>query len=377
MQTTDVQYLFVTVSLAIVMVRPVKRQTAQSRAGLCFPVRKFHNKLKQHPNVTGRVNMGAAVYLTAVTEYLLAELCELSGNCARDNKKKRITPRHQQIAIMCDSELKKFLRDVTIPEGGVIPSIVAAILPSKVVTKVATIPTPPPTKKIVTKTWQLIKKKPLTNAKKAIPLPDVDAVLPAAPTDDIPKVLTLSEKVLLNGQKLTVLQGDIVDVKADAIIHPTGGSYGFGGIVGTRLSAVGGADLTKNVTAMKKKKPSINLCEVAISLGSGFSAPYVIHVHSPTWSSSKEPLKQLETAVFNVLQCGEEENMESIALPSIGSGNAGYPKQEAARTILQSIANWFKERKDTKLQNVNFVLFDMESIGVYTTELARLDVDAF
>uniref|UniRef100_A0A8C6TRI5 Histone H2A n=1 Tax=Neogobius melanostomus TaxID=47308 RepID=A0A8C6TRI5_9GOBI len=73
-----------------------KGKSRSSRAGLQFPVGRVHRLLRKG-NYAQRVGAGAPVYLAAVLEYLTAEILELAGNAARDNKKSRIIPRHLQL----------------------------------------------------------------------------------------------------------------------------------------------------------------------------------------------------------------------------------------------------------------------------------------
>ena len=101
-----------------------------AKAGLQFPVARVGRYMRQM-SLADRLGAGAPVYMAAVLEYLCAEILELAGNAARDNKKKRIIPRHIQLAIRNDEELNKLLGGVTIKEGGVLPNIQAVLLPKK------------------------------------------------------------------------------------------------------------------------------------------------------------------------------------------------------------------------------------------------------
>ena len=108
----------------------VKAKSRSSKAGLQFPVGRMHRLLRKG-HYAERVGAGAPVYLAAVLEYLSAEILELAGNAARDNKKTRIIPRHLQLAIRNDEELNKLLSGVTIAQGGVLPNIQSILLPKK------------------------------------------------------------------------------------------------------------------------------------------------------------------------------------------------------------------------------------------------------
>ncbi|KAB1201244.1 putative histone H2A.1 [Morella rubra] len=110
---------------------PAKKATSRSsKAGLQFPVGRIARFLKAG-KYAERVGAGAPVYLAAVLEYLAAEVLELAGNAARDNKKTRIVPRHIQLAVRNDEELGKLLGSVTIANGGVLPNIHNLLLPKK------------------------------------------------------------------------------------------------------------------------------------------------------------------------------------------------------------------------------------------------------
>ena len=122
-----------------------KSQTKSSKAGLQFPVGRMGRFLKKGKYAT-RVGAGAPVYLAAILEYLTAEILELAGNAARDNKKTRIIPRHIQLAVRNDEELNKLFGGVTIAQGGVLPNIHSVLVP-KVSTKEPKTVTPKAEKK--------------------------------------------------------------------------------------------------------------------------------------------------------------------------------------------------------------------------------------
>merc|ERR1711879_1038436 len=106
-----------------------KSMTRSARAGVQFPVGRIARYMRKG-GYAKRIGAGAPVYVAAVLEYLCAELLELAGNAARDNKRQRIVPRHIQLAVRNDEELNKLLGNVTITGGGVLPNIHAVLLPA-------------------------------------------------------------------------------------------------------------------------------------------------------------------------------------------------------------------------------------------------------
>eukprot|EP00112_Aurelia_sp_Birch-Aquarium-sp1_P021980 Seg6049.2 transcript_id=Seg6049.2/GoldUCD/mRNA.D3Y31 product="Core histone macro-H2A.1" protein_id=Seg6049.2/GoldUCD/D3Y31 len=353
-----------------------KRKTKSARAGIIFPVGRVYRYIRKCTHHQ-RIGVGAPIYTAAVMEYLCAEILELAGNAARDNKKTRITPRHILLAIANDLELHKLLQGVTIPQGGVVPHINPELLKKRKGGKLIAAPEPTPknvkgAKKGMKSTPVKAAKEPKapkqtpTKKKKKQPVTDGDA----SPSKK--GISVLSEKALFLGQKLSVVQGDISDFEVDAIVHPTNAAFYVGGEVGEALSKAGGEEFLKAVESLHKSHGDLETSGALVSDGTNLKAKFVIHVNSPVWGKGN-PVEELEKTVHNALSLADEKSLATIALPSIGSGNNNFPKQTAAQTILKAISNYFVTVMSSSLKQIYFVLFDMDSIGVYTVELSKLE----
>lgn len=350
-----------------------------AKAGVVFPVSRVYRYLKM-AILKRRVAVGAPIYLSAVLEYLCAEVLELAGNAARDNKKKIITPRHILLAVANDDELHRLLRGVTISQGGVLPHIPEVLLFKKSQLRGVAKPHSLPSKKsqaipVAGKTPELkIQKSPVKSApQKSAGAPkktQQQAKATAVPASG--GITVLSEKSLFLGQKLTVIQGDISQLTVDAVVHPTNSNLSLAGQCGSTLRSSGGPSFDAAVKELSDKT-TLSMAEAAIS-GSGTQLPckFVVHVHSPSWGDA-DAIPNLEKSVKNCLTLAENKNLSTIAFPSIASGQNNFPKQTAAQSILKSIKEYFTASVSSQLTQIYFVLYDMESIGIYTSELAKLD----
>ena len=116
--------------------------SVQAAAYLTFPVIQIHAALARELGGHVIVEPGAAVYASAVLEYLTAEMLELAENAARDNRRDSMTARHVTLGIRNDSELDELFRHATILEGGVVPNIHAALQPAGLPSPTSTLSLP-------------------------------------------------------------------------------------------------------------------------------------------------------------------------------------------------------------------------------------------
>ncbi|XP_015903887.1 uncharacterized protein [Parasteatoda tepidariorum] len=100
--------------------KSVKKTTKRKRSGSSsgknpfhFDLQKIHNKIQS--NFEGEIDPKATIYLTAVLQYVAAEVIEVSGNKAREKKggKKSFVIKEEDVrtALQSDEDLKKLMEE--------------------------------------------------------------------------------------------------------------------------------------------------------------------------------------------------------------------------------------------------------------------------
>jgi len=118
-------------------------EEGEGHSGLTFPENKIAGLLKEH--WLGRVGVGSGIYLAAVLEYMCAELLELSGNAAKEDKDSpdEIKPRHIMLAIRNDEEFNRLCRTAVIPDCGALPHIIRELVPPHQIEETEQVKRPP------------------------------------------------------------------------------------------------------------------------------------------------------------------------------------------------------------------------------------------
>jgi O-acetyl-ADP-ribose deacetylase (regulator of RNase III) len=165
--------------------------------------------------------------------------------------------------------------------------------------------------------------------------------------------------------KIKLHQGDITQLKVDAIVNAANKTLLGGGGVDGAIHRAAGKEL---LNACRK----LNGCETGYAkMTRGFSLPakHVIHTVGPVYSNGKsgEP-EQLASCYRKSLRLANENNLKSIAFPNISTGVYGYPKNEAARIAIREVKEFLSH--PVNIEQVIFCVFDNENFNIYNTLLA-------
>jgi len=165
--------------------------------------------------------------------------------------------------------------------------------------------------------------------------------------------------------KVQLAQGDLTLEPTDAIVNAANEYLEHGGGVAFAIVQRGGDIIQEESTAWVKEHGLVLHSRPAWTSGGNLPAKYVIHAVGPVWGAGDEDAK-LHDCVYGSLLVADELNLTSIALPAISTGIFGFPKDRAARVMLNTIREYFKKEK-SRLKIARITLFDDASVEVFKT----------
>jgi len=181
----------------------------------------------------------------------------------------------------------------------------------------------------------------------------------------------LKEYKLPSSQTLQIVQGDITTEAVDAIVNAANEHLQHGGGVAWAISKRGGPIIQKESDEWVRTKGTVDHAHPAWTSGGQLPARFVIHAVGPVWGSphkagaSGNEDAKLAQAVTGSLRVADELNLKSIAIPAISTGIFGFPKDRAAKVILETIESYFDENTSTGVEVVKLVLFDQATADAF------------
>ncbi len=174
-------------------------------------------------------------------------------------------------------------------------------------------------------------------------------------------------KFEINKSVLELVQGDITQQDADAIVNAANPSLLGGGGVDGAIHRAAGPELLSECRTLGGCKTG----DAKITKGYNLKARHVIHTVGPVYRpESREVRDFLASAYRRSLEVARENGLKSVAFPSISTGAYGYPVEEAAPIALSTVMDYLKEHPD--IEHVRFVLFSTDVLKDYEKALRDL-----
>lgn len=101
---------------------------------------------------------------------------------------------------------------------------------------------------------------------------------------------------------------------------------------------------------------------------------YIIHTVGPIWhGGNQDEGKLLAVCYRNSLQIAVDQGIRSVAFPSISTGVYRFPKEKATGIVVKTV-NQFVEANPGKIDLVEWILFDEDTLNIYENALSQLQV---
>jgi O-acetyl-ADP-ribose deacetylase len=165
---------------------------------------------------------------------------------------------------------------------------------------------------------------------------------------------------------LRAIRGDITRLDVDAIVNAANSSLLGGGGVDGAIHRAAGPELLEACRKLHGCKTG----DAKITPGFRLKARWVIHTVGPVWHGGKQNERELLASCYRrSLELAVENDVKSVAFPSISTGVYAFPKELAAPIAIETVRA-FSSGGGTTLEEATFCCFSAEDLELYRALLA-------
>src|SRR5690348_16357559 len=152
------------------------------------------------------------------------------------------------------------------------------------------------------------------------------------------------------GRKLTLREGDITRVAADAIVNAANAALAGGGGVDGAIHRAGGPEIMRELDRIRAEIGRCPTGSAAVTGAGKLPAQYVFHAVGPVYRDGRHGEAELLAGCYRrCLELAEERAVRTISFPAISTGIYGYPQKEAAEIAIREVRRYL-ERPDTTVE---------------------------
>ena len=173
---------------------------------------------------------------------------------------------------------------------------------------------------------------------------------------------------------LKTILGDITKISTvEAIVNAANSSLLGGGGVDGAIHRAAGPELLEECRMLHGCKTG----QAKITKAYRLPCKYVIHTVGPVWNGgSMNEEEKLADCYRNSMTVAVQNNIRTIAFPSISTGIYRFPINKAAKIAVATVKT-FLEDNPGKIDEVLWVLFDEYTESIYAKEVSEAGYELF
>ena len=181
---------------------------------------------------------------------------------------------------------------------------------------------------------------------------------------------------LQGGQTIIVKKGNIVNEDVDVIVNAANSNLQHdGGVAAAICKAAGGTSFREECARLVRKRGRVTEGDAVCSRAGLLPYKAIVHAVAPRWShwstEHKRIISLLEKACYNSLHLADKSNGTSVAIPGLGSGVFGVPKDVCAQALFVGTERFFQTNRSSVIRRVVFIDLDDSSVAEFTKEARK------